>query len=103
MNFFAKMPFSSFLTSPDSTRRKTFCSSHVALFAAVALISVLPYLWSLTFGFVYDDDVQILENPLLGSQHLLHQIFSRQSWSFLYPNASGGYYRPVFLLWLSAN
>jgi hypothetical protein len=73
------------------------------LFVIVSLVSVLPYLRVTEFGFVYDDDVQILQNPLLNSWHSLRAIFSHQSWSFLYPAAPGGYYRPAFLIWLSIN
>src|SRR5712675_192062 len=71
--------------------------------ALVVLLSVLPYLPCLGFGFVYDDDAQILQNPLLDSWRSLPSFFTQQSWSFLYPATIANYYRPMFLIWLSLN
>jgi protein O-mannosyl-transferase len=71
--------------------------------ALVVLLSVLPYLPCLGFGFVYDDDAQILQNPLLDSWRSLPSFFTHQSWSFLYPATIANYYRPMFLIWLSLN
>src|SRR5262249_43128910 len=62
-----------------------------------------PYLPTLEFGFVYDDDVQIVRNHLLESWSSTGAIFAKPSWSFLYSGLQGGYYRPVFLVWLSLN
>jgi hypothetical protein len=72
-------------------------------FLLVAALSVLSYLPSLNFGFVYDDDAQVLQNPLLSSWHSLPTFFTHQSWSFLYPAARADYYRPVLLIWLTLN
>jgi protein O-mannosyl-transferase len=80
-----------------------FCSSRWMQFLLVAVLSILIYVPSLNFGFVYDDDAQVLQNPLLHSWHSLPTFFTHQSWSFLYPQAKADYYRPVFLIWLSLN
>jgi protein O-mannosyl-transferase len=62
----------------------------------LAGIAVLPYLNSLSNGFVYDDNSQVLANPYLRSFHYLRQIFTTSVWSF-----QGGlagvtnYYRPM--------
>ena len=72
-------------------------------FLLVAVLSVLPYFPTLNFGFVYDDDAQVLQNPLLSSWHSLATFFTHQSWSFLYPAARADYYRPVLLIWLALN
>jgi tetratricopeptide (TPR) repeat protein len=80
-----------------------FWSSRWMQFQLVAVLSVLPYLPSLNFGFVYDDDAQVLQNPLLSSWHSLPTFFTHQSWSFLYPAARADYYRPVLLIWLTLN
>ena len=88
-------------TAATSNHREKSASSTPLLFATVALISVLPYLPALKFGFVYDDDVQVVQNRLLQSWRSLGAIFEQPSWSFLYSGLHGGYYRPVFLAWLS--
>ena len=81
----------------------TFWSSRRMQFLLVAVLSVLPYLPSLNFGFVYDDDAQVLQNPHLSSWHSLPTFFTHQSWSFLYPATRADYYRPVLLIWLTLN
>jgi tetratricopeptide (TPR) repeat protein len=88
----------------NSDRRLTgfWWYRHLQL-ALVVLLSVLPYLPCLGFGFVYDDDAQILQNPLLHSWRSLPSFFTHQSWSFLYPATIANYYRPMFLIWLSLN
>ena len=69
----------------------------------VALLSILPYLPALRFGFVYDDRTQVLQNPLLNSWYSVPEMFSHQSWSFWHPGEKEGYYRPAFLMWLALN
>ena len=44
--------------------------------AALAAAAILPYLNSLSNGFVYDDGYQVLNNPYLRSFHYLRQIFT---------------------------
>ena len=80
-----------------------FCSSHWMQFLLVVVLSILIYVPTLNFGFVYDDDAQVLQNPLLNSWHSLPTFFTHQSWSFLYPQVKANYYRPVFLIWLTLN
>ncbi len=41
----------------------TFGHSSIALSGSLMLLAVIPYLSTLLQGFVYDDTVQILENP----------------------------------------
>ncbi|HKF26712.1 MAG TPA: hypothetical protein VKB24_12060, partial [Candidatus Acidoferrum sp.] len=96
-------PPSPLATSSYAGHRKKVFSSPPLLPAAVGLICVLPYLPAIRYGFVYDDDVQVLQNPLLASWQSLGPIFLKPSWSFLYSGLHGGYYRPLFLVWLSLN
>ena len=98
------------ITSPlnpsprESARLDTFFPSKVwVLFLITTALSILPYLPSLSFGFVYDDDAQIVQNPLLGSWRLLPNFFTEQTSHFLNPAVAQGYYRPIFLLWLGLN
>jgi len=70
----------------ESARPDTFFPSKVwVLFLITTALSILPYLPSLSFGFVYDDDAQIVQNPVLGSWRLLPNFFTEQSWHFLNP------------------
>src|SRR5437588_6083524 len=63
----------------------------------------LAYLRAITFSFVLDDFGVIVINPWLESWRFIPQFFSSHVWASLGPNASGSYYRPLFLLWLSLN
>ncbi|HXJ97136.1 MAG TPA: tetratricopeptide repeat protein [Terriglobia bacterium] len=66
------------------------------MMAALAGIAVLPYLNSLSNGFVYDDVSQVLNNPYLRSFHYLRQIFTSSVWSFQGGYAGvTNYYRPM--------
>jgi len=76
--------------------------THSALFAfaylAVFCAAVLPYLPTLSYGFVYDDDVQVAGMPALRPWHVLPGYFARPI-----PGFSAHYYRPLFFLWLDMN
>lgn len=76
----------------------------LALVLLVA-IAVAPYLGSLGGEFVYDDRVQILENPLIQQPELLGRALTHDVWSFKGEReaAWSNYYRPAFVLWLTAN
>jgi protein O-mannosyl-transferase len=66
-------------------------------------IAALVYLATLSFGFVYDDVPQILKNPAVHEWRFVPQYFTSHVWAAIYPNTSGNYYRPLFLLWLRVN
>ncbi|MFZ3264955.1 MAG: tetratricopeptide repeat protein [Terriglobales bacterium] len=66
-------------------------------------ITALVYVATLSFGFVYDDIPQILKNPAVHSWRFVPQYFTSHVWAAIYPNTSGNYYRPLFLLWLKVN
>ena len=46
-------------------------------------------------GFVYDDGAQVLNNPYLLSPRYLGKIFSTNVWSFIGPEGTSNYYRPL--------
>lgn len=46
-------------------------------------------------GFVYDDGAQILNNPYIHSPRYLGKIFSTNVWSFIGPEGTSNYYRPL--------
>jgi protein O-mannosyl-transferase len=70
-----------------------------ALFYAIIFAAaVIPYLNTLGFGFVYDDNHQIVNNPYLRSFHYLKQILTTPVWSFKYATVATNYYRPLMSL-----
>ncbi len=66
-------------------------------------ITALAYVATLSFGFVYDDVPQILKNPAIQTWRFVPQYFTSHVWAAIYPNTTGNYYRPLFLLWLRLN
>jgi len=69
----------------------------------VALAAILTYLPTLRFGFVYDDDIQVLDNPAITSWHFLLTYFLKPIAGFYPRLASAHYYRPLFFIWLRLN
>ena len=67
-------------------------------FLPILCAAVLPYLPSLTYGFVYDDDIQVLRMPTAHPWHFIPAYFFRPIPGFAAP-----YYRPLFFLWLKLN
>jgi tetratricopeptide (TPR) repeat protein len=81
---------------PDASRFSwAVCGLIAALISAV-------YAASLHFDFVYDDRVQILNNPWLSSWRFIPRYFSDNAAAFT-GNSGGAFWRPFFLLWLLAN
>jgi len=66
-------------------------------------LTALVYIATLSYGFVYDDVLQILQSPALHSWHYLPQYFSSHVLAAIHPGAAGNYYRPFLLLWLRLN
>jgi protein O-mannosyl-transferase len=73
-----------------------------AISLLVIVAAVLPYLASLRYGFVYDDDAQVLANAGIRSWHFVPAYFAKPI-SFFTGVASAHYYRPMFFLWLRLN
>jgi protein O-mannosyl-transferase len=67
------------------------------LISTLILCAVLPYLNTLSNEFVYDDSVQVLENPYIQNFRYLPQIFTTTAWSFTGQGPSN-YYRPMMSL-----
>jgi tetratricopeptide (TPR) repeat protein len=66
-------------------------------------ITVLCYVSTLSFGFVYDDEILIVNNRMILSAQSIPSYFTRHLAQLLNPYALGNYYRPVQLLWLLLN
>lgn len=67
------------------------------LITVLAIVAALPYLNTLTNNFVYDDSVQVLENPYIQNFRYIRQIFTTSAWSFTGQGPSN-YYRPMMSL-----
>ena len=68
---------------------------------AIAL-ALLAYSEVVRLRFVYDDAVQIVQNPHLRSWQFLPVYFTRDVWSHAMSHPSN-YYRPLFLVWMRLN
>jgi len=67
-------------------------------YATLALIAIAVYANSLSNGFITDDKLQLLGNPLVTDIHNLPRVLGSGVWSFL--GYRGNYYRPMqFLLY----
>ena len=75
----------------------------IQLLLLIAL-TVLPYLPSLEYHFVYDDDVQIVNNSSIQSWDAVPSYFTTTLFgSDDRTAASNFHYRPIFFLWLRIN
>ncbi len=73
---------------------RTESTSLVLLF----LLSVGCYINTLLNAFVYDDELQILQNPYIKSWYYLTAIFRTTVWSFIGSAGETNYYRPLMTL-----
>jgi tetratricopeptide (TPR) repeat protein len=65
--------------------------------ALVLLLTVVAYAPSLRGDFVYDDTLQIVDNPRIGTDAPLRVAFGTSVWEHIYESNN---YRPLFYLWL---
>lgn len=67
------------------------------LLITLFLCASVPYLNTLSNGFVYDDNAQVLENPYVQNLRYIPHIFTTTAWAF---NGQGpsNYYRPMMSL-----
>lgn len=66
-----------------------------SVFAILILLAVLPYATTLRNGFVYDDNMQVLNNPYVQSFDRVGEIFSTTVWSYVGAQGVTNYYRPM--------
>jgi len=84
--------------SSDPRRDSTIATvgqSSTALVGWLILLAIIPYLNTLLNGFVYDDTMQILENPYIRSFDHLKEIFGTTVWSYIGDMGGTNYYRPM--------
>jgi len=86
---------------PETTRRRieNWLTPQRFLLALVLGATLVAYLGTLQYDFVYDDHEQIVENPYLRSWHYLPTFLTESLWQQFSP-LPGSYYRPLFQAWL---
>ncbi|HEY6330312.1 MAG TPA: glycosyltransferase family 39 protein, partial [Blastocatellia bacterium] len=67
------------------------------LLPLIWFVTALAYIGILRSDFVYDDIIQIVQNPILHSWRYLPQYFSEHNSASLLPNTVGNFYRPLIL------
>jgi len=74
------------------------------MIASVLGMTLAAYLGTLRYGFVYDDDAQIVANSYIQYWRHIPLYFISHVWAFKVPQAGvGNYYRPIFMVWLRLN
>jgi Tfp pilus assembly protein PilF len=69
------------------------------LLPGIAVITLLLYISTLSFDFVWDDHVQVESNPLLLSWSAVPRAFHSSLWFQMSAQGKGSYYRPFFIVW----
>jgi len=73
------------------------------LVGIILAFTALLYAPTLRFGFVYDDHLQIVQNPLVHFWRFVPEYFTSHVWQTFDPLAAGNYYRPLNILWFRIN
>lgn len=71
--------------------------------AAILAATLLAYIGTLQFQFVYDDMGQIVANTFIRHWKYLPVYFLTHVWAQYKLHATSNYYRPMFLIWLLLN
>jgi len=85
------------------TSTRVLSAVNKSMILIVLAITLIAFIGSLHYDFVYDDVEQIVGNRYVHSWQFLPRFFTQHVWGHLNPNSPGTYYRPVFLLWLLLN
>lgn len=86
------------MSSPNPERSRT-----LLLLVLILAATFVVYSGTLNFQFVFDDEAQIVANPLIREARFVPHYFQLHVWSHMAPNQQGNYYRPAFMLWLFLN
>ncbi len=95
------LPHSPSKTAPPNPAGETASPDTPGITLALlglVLLAGVPYLNALRDGFVYDDRLQVLENPYVHSLRYLGRIFGGTLWTFQGAQGVTNYYRPVQVL-----
>jgi protein O-mannosyl-transferase len=95
------MQFESSTDQPSDKTISSYLSRPVVALLILAAVTFTIYLGTLTFGFVWDDSPQIVNNPLIRSWSNIGRVFTNDLW-FL-KSGDRVYYRPMFIVWSILN
>ncbi len=75
------------------------------IYAAIGLVAFCAYANTLGHGFVYDDNRQIMMNPLIQRSELYGKALTSDVWAFKGSDkiAASNYFRPTFVAWMIVN
>jgi protein O-mannosyl-transferase len=91
-----------FIAVPAATRPQALSARW--LLALAFGLTLLTYLQVWRFDFVYDDHLQIVNNPKIRAWNYVGGYFTSQLWANVGNfDRSSNYYRPLFLFWLRLN
>jgi dolichyl-phosphate-mannose--protein O-mannosyl transferase len=102
MSYASESQFQPAIELPQANSFQNFCEKCGYPEISLICISVLVFVSTLSFGFVYDDTLQVLDNPLIRSWQFVGHDFTSNLWAQFGSSASS-YYRPVFTSWLRLN
>jgi protein O-mannosyl-transferase len=93
------------LDSPSAPAKSLdeFLNKSGVMEVLVCAVTVLAYLGTLSFGFVYDDKPTIVDNAVLRSWRFLAHYFVPQISGDVAAPTSGNFYRPLTFLWMRLN
>ncbi len=63
-------------------------------------LTLIVYLRTVAYDFVFDDHLQVALNPWISSWSGLKNIFTLHSWAFSDVEMPARFYRPLYLVWL---
>ena len=87
---------------PSIAPSKPLWERHGYLEIALACICFLTFISTLTFGFVYDDREQVLENPYIQSWKYAARDITSDAWAQTNGHTIK-YYRPTLVSWMRLN
>jgi hypothetical protein len=80
-------------------------NKEILIYAVIVLVALCAYANTLGNGFVYDDNRQILMNPLIQRSELYGKALTSDVWAFKGNDkvAASNYFRPTFVAWMIFN
>src|SRR4030095_6732770 len=75
------------------------------MYAVIGIVAFCAFANTLGHGFVYDDNRQIVKNPLIQRSELYGKALTSDVWAFKGGGdlAASNYFRPTFVAWLIVN
>lgn len=93
------------LESRTILSKRSASKRHIAVIGIAVLLTVVGYANATKGAFVYDDEFQIVKNPLIKPGGDLVKALSSDVWQFRagVDEQRSNYWRPIFIAWLALN